>query len=184
MSDKEREQIKRNAAVKTDVVTAASAGGIALQNTDKMGEADKKRLQNNIHLAGHLGADITIIHGEDVSFQIAEYARISGVTKIVIGRSNIKRRHFWNKPTLTEKLIEIAPNLDIHIIPDGTVDVKYKSSDDFMFQNFIVPYPKDVFIMLAFLMGITLLGLVFYSYGFTDSNIINIYINDYIISNI
>lgn len=168
--------------IKTAAKMASAFGGsftalyVKTINTDKMGEADKKRLQNNIHLAGHLGADITIIHGEDVSFQIAEYARISGVTKIVIGRSNIKRRHFWSKPTLTEKLIEIAPNLDIHIIPDGTVDVKYKSSDDFMFQNFIVPYPKDVFIMLAFLMGITLLGLVFYSYGFTDSNIINIYI--------
>lgn len=37
MSDKEREQIKRNSVVKTDaVITAAAAGGIALQNTDKM----------------------------------------------------------------------------------------------------------------------------------------------------
>ncbi len=39
MSDKEREQIKRSSAVKTDaVVTAASAGGIALQNTGKVNE--------------------------------------------------------------------------------------------------------------------------------------------------
>ncbi len=39
MSDKEREQIKRSSAIKTDaVVTAAAAGGIALQNTDKMAE--------------------------------------------------------------------------------------------------------------------------------------------------
>ena len=39
MSDKEREQIKRNSVVKTDaVLTAAAAGGIALQNTDKMNE--------------------------------------------------------------------------------------------------------------------------------------------------
>lgn len=168
--------------IKTAAKMASAFGGsftalyVKTINADKMDEADKKRLQNNIQLARQLGADITIIHGEDVSFQIAEYARISGATKIVIGRSNIKRRHFWSKPTLTEKLIEIAPNLDIHIIPDGTVDAKYKSSEDVIIQNFIMPYPKDILIMFAFLMGITLLGLVFYSYEFTESNIINIYI--------
>ena len=41
MSDKEREQIKRSSAVKKDVaVTAAAAGGIALQNTDR--QSDKR----------------------------------------------------------------------------------------------------------------------------------------------
>ena len=38
MSDAERKEVKRISAVKTDVVTAASAGGIALRNTDKMAE--------------------------------------------------------------------------------------------------------------------------------------------------
>ncbi|MBQ7833608.1 MAG: Stk1 family PASTA domain-containing Ser/Thr kinase, partial [Lachnospiraceae bacterium] len=39
MSDKEREQIKRNSGIKTDmIVSAADAGGIALQNTDKKEE--------------------------------------------------------------------------------------------------------------------------------------------------
>ena len=52
MSDKEREQIKRNAAVKTDVVTAASAGGIALQNTDKMGERKATAAKNAARPAG------------------------------------------------------------------------------------------------------------------------------------
>ena len=52
MSDKEREQIKRNSVVKTDaVITAAAAGGIALQNTDKMDApktvAQKKAAQSS-----------------------------------------------------------------------------------------------------------------------------------------
>lgn len=67
-------------------------------NTDKMNEFDKKRLQSNIQLAEQLGAEIAITHGEDVSFLIAEYARISGVTQIIIGRSNIKRHHFGANP--------------------------------------------------------------------------------------
>ena len=48
-----------------------------------------------------------------------EYARLSGVTKIVIGRTVIGKRKFIGKPTLTEKLISLAPDVDIHIIPDS-----------------------------------------------------------------
>ena len=57
-------------------------------------------------------------HGENIPVQIAEYARLSNVTKIVIGQSNARRNHFFSKVTLTEKLIEIVPDIDIHIIPD------------------------------------------------------------------
>ena len=145
-------------------------------NADKMDEFDKKRLQRNIQLAEQLGAEIAITHGEDVSFQIAEYARISGVTKIVIGRSNIKRRHFWSKPSLTEKLTEIAPNLDIHIIPDGSLGATYKGGEDSVLQKLVISHPKDIFIMLLLLVGVTLLGQVFYHFGFTEANIIAIYI--------
>ncbi len=168
--------------IKTAAKMASAFGGsftalyVKPINADKMEEADKRRLQHHIHLAKQMGAEITITYGDDVSFQIAEYARISGVTKIVIGRSNIRRRHFWSKPTLTEKLSEIVPNIDIHIIPDGAGGKKYKSSEDSVLHNFIMPYPVDFLIMMVLLIGITLLGLVFYSLGLTDSNIINIYI--------
>ncbi len=145
-------------------------------NADKMDEFDKKRLQRNIQLAEQLGAKVTITHGEDVSFQIAEYARISGVTQIVIGRSSIRRRHFWSKPTLPEKLSEIVPNLDIHIIQDGTIVTTYKASGESVLGKLVVPNFKDVFIMLLLLVAITLLGLVFYQLGFTEANVIAIYI--------
>ena len=116
--------------VKTAATMASAFGGsftalyVQTPDSDKLDEENKNRLQDHIRLAEQLGADIATAYGEDVSFQIAEYARISGVTKIVIGRSNIKRRHFWNRPTLTDKLTEIAPNLDIHIIPDNIINSK------------------------------------------------------------
>ena len=168
--------------IKTAAKMASAFGGsftalyVKSVNADKMDEFDKKRLQRNIQLAEQLGAEIAITHGEDVSFQIAEYAKISGVTQIVIGRSNIKRRHFWSKPSLTEKLTEIAPNLDIHIIPDGSLGVTYKGGEDSVLHRLVISHPKDIFIMLLFLVGVTLLGQVFYHFGFTEANIIAIYI--------
>ena len=168
--------------IKTAAKMASAFGGsftalyVKSVNADKMDEFEKKRLQRNIQLAEQLGAEIAITHGEDVSFQIAEYARISGVTQIVIGRSNIKRRHFWSKPSLTEKLTEIAPNLDIHIIPDGSLAATYKGGEDSVLHRFVISHPKDFFVMLFLLVGVTLLGQLFFHFGFTEANIIAIYI--------
>ena len=167
--------------VKTAAKMASAFGGsftalyVQTPDSDKMDDASKRRLQYHIRLAEQMGANITTVYGEDVSFQIAEFARISGVTKIVIGRSNVKRRHFWNKPTLTEKLTEIVPNIDIHIIPDSTADPKYKEKSYRFWQNFI-PYPKDLLITLLVLILTTVLGVALYHFDFTDSNIIPVYI--------
>ncbi len=167
--------------VKTAAKMASAFGGsftalyVQTPDSDKMDDASKRRLQYHVRLAEQMGANITTVYGEDVSFQIAEFARISGVTKIVIGRSNVRRRHFWSKPTLTEKLTEIVPNIDIHIIPDSTVDSRYREKTPNFLQNFI-PYPKDLLITLLVLVLTTLLGVALYHFGFTDSNIIPVYI--------
>ena len=167
--------------VKTAAKMASAFGGsftalyVQTPESDKMDDASKRRLQYHIRLAEQSGANITTVYGEDVSFQIAEFARISGVTKIVIGRSNVKRRHFWSKPTLTEKLTEIAPNLDIHIIPDSTAIPKYSEKSHIIWQR-LIPRPKDILTTLLILVATTLLGILLYRLGFENSNIIPVYI--------
>ena len=94
-------------------------------NSPDMSDEDNERLSYHMKLAEQAGAAIITVYSEDVAYQIAEYARISGVTKLVIGRSSINHKNIWGKKTLTEKLIEIAPNLDIHIIPDSYIEKKY-----------------------------------------------------------
>lgn len=84
-----------------------------------MAQADKERLQANQRLAEQLGAAIELVYGDDIAYQIAEFARLSGVTKIVLGRSGISRGKLLRMPSLTERLIELTPELDVHIIPDS-----------------------------------------------------------------
>ena len=50
--------------------------------------------------------------------QIAEYAKVSGVTKIVLGRTNHRQNLFFRGKSLADKLTELAENMDIYIIPD------------------------------------------------------------------
>jgi two-component system sensor histidine kinase KdpD len=59
----------------------------SLQNADVR---VKKRRDENMRLARALGAEIVTIHGENVAWQIGEYAKVSNVTKIVLGRTNHK----------------------------------------------------------------------------------------------
>ncbi|MCI5596279.1 MAG: hypothetical protein MR380_06160 [Lachnospiraceae bacterium] len=60
---------------------------VETSNFEKRSMEDKKRLKENIHLAEQLGAKIETVCGEDVPFLLAEYARNSGISKIVTGRS-------------------------------------------------------------------------------------------------
>lgn len=148
---------------------------VQTSNADKIASDDKVRLDYHMKLAKQLGADIATSYGNDVSYQIAEYARISGVTKIVIGRSNIRKRHLFGKQTLTEKLTLIAPNIDVHIIPDTTAEFKYRTKKGEFVKQFI-PSVKDILVMLLLLATATGTGNLFFLLGFTETNIITIYI--------
>jgi len=137
-------------------------------------EENKQRFRDNRRLAEQLGANIEIVYGDDVPYQIAEFARLSGITKIVLGRSALTRKHFFGKPTLTEQLLSYAPETDIHIIPDRNADPLYKpkkarNTDK---ENIL----KNGIISGLIMVGATLLGIVFDNLGFTDANIIMVYI--------
>ncbi len=77
------------------------------------GQSDKERrqLRNNLHLAEELGARISTVYGDDPAIQIAEYAKVSGISKIVLGRSPQKRGPLLGAKSLMDRLGELAPDL-------------------------------------------------------------------------
>ena len=142
--------------------------------SESMTTEDSERLLANIRFAETNGASIVTVCGNDVAFQIAEYARLSGVTKIVIGRTVIGKRKFIGKPTLTEKLISLAPDVDIHIIPDSDA-VMAKGKIRLFEKPRFVKTLKELTISTVLLLLSTLLGYLFSSLGFTEANIVTIY---------
>lgn len=136
-----------------------------------MNDEDKNRLRENIRLAQQLGANIEWVCGEDVPFQIAEYARLSKVSKIVIGRTHATKKIF-RKAALIEELITHDPNLDIHIIPDN-INNNYVSLNKHKFMKLTL---KDLFICGITLIVATLIGYLFSHLGFSEANIIPVYI--------
>ena len=144
-------------------------------NYDALSEEDRARLQNNIRFAEQSGASVTTIIGDDVPAQVAEYAHISGTTKIVVGRSGMRRRHFWSRPPLTEQIILSAPDVDVYIIPDSAVDLK-QQKEILPLGERMRPTLREALYTLALLAAATALGLVFTRFGFSEANIITVFI--------
>ena len=140
-----------------------------------MNAEDTVRLQANMRLAQQLGAEIVTTHGEDVATQIAEYVRLSDVTKIVIGRSGVQRRHFWSEPTLTERLIALAPEVDIHIIPDVEAYKSYRRKRLLTIRP-AFPTAWELLLTVGILAVATVIGWVFLRLGFANANIIMVYL--------
>ena len=141
----------------------------------RMSEEDAARLSASMRIAEEAGAEIVETHGEDVPAQIAEYARLSGVTKIVIGIKNTKRKLPYLRPSLTERLIELVPGIDIHVIPDTNTYRAYHEKKKSL-ENPVVPSWKDLAITAGLLAVATGVGFLFQRLGFTDANIITVYL--------
>ena len=77
--------------------------------TKELSGENIKRLRGNLRLAEQLGAQIATVYGIDPAEQIAEYARVSGVTKIVLGRTNHRRRRGPHEPSAESHFGQTEP---------------------------------------------------------------------------
>lgn len=137
----------------------------------RMDQKSLNTLSENMHLAQQFGARVEAVCGDDIAYQISEYARLSNVSKIVLGRSQTKK-HLFSKPSLVEQLTFAAPNLDIYIIPVKGTSVyryqKYKEKPQFVLKDFLI--------CICVIIAITFIGYLFQSFGFSEANIITVYI--------
>lgn len=141
--------------------------------TKELSGENIKRLRSNLRLAEQLGAQIATVYGADPAEQIAEYARVSGITKIVMGRVN-HRQHPWiGQKSLADRLIE-RTDLDVYIIPDR--QPLYKKPLGKLRKSRVHFSWRDAVVTLLCLAISTAVGFAFDWAGFSESNIITIYI--------
>ena len=156
---------------------------IKTSQSEILSEENATRLQNNIKFAERMGATVVTVYGEDVALQMAEYAKTSGVTKIVIGRNATKRAGLIRKPTLADKLISLVTSIDIHIIPDADSDLREQKANLFRKTN-ALSIIKDLAISFGVIIVASLIGLFFAYLGFSEANIITLYILGVLITSI
>lgn len=165
--------------IKTAAQMAKAFGGkltamyVKTPASETLSRENRDRLERHIRLAEELGAEIITVYGEDVAQQIMEFARLSGVTKIVLGRSYIPGGRLLHRQTLTDQIIKAAPGLDIHIIPD----TETRGSKRFygLFSPLRLPSLKQWVWMAVILFLSTAMGFAFHTLKFTEANTITVY---------
>ena len=166
------------------VIHAASKIAAAFQGTlvalfvetpaySLMSDDDRKRLRSNMNLAEKLGARVETVSGDDVPYLIAEFARVSDISIIVIGQTNTVGGLLRRKKSLTDRLVAYAPDLDYFIIPYyGTKVYVARKPAERNRKRFLT----DSAIFLASMVVSTAIGFLFSHLGFTDANIIMVYL--------
>lgn len=142
---------------------------------EQMETADEMRLNENRKLAERFGAKVVTSFGSDIVEQIAEYAKVSRVTKIVLGRTNTKHTMFSVKESIAERLSTLVPNLEIFLIPDSHEKkyVKKRTNKVPVNQKYVL---GDVGISVSILILVTVFSVIFDRLGFEEANLIILYV--------
>ena len=139
----------------------------------RLANTDRRRLQENMRIAEQLGAAIQTVSGDDVAFQLAEYAKLSGIRKIVLGQSDFKLTILPSQATLPDRLAEYLPDAEIHVIPDRKRGVYLPPQRTAVSKRRIL---MDIVVTLAMLTAATLLGAVLYGSNLSNSSIMMVYL--------
>lgn len=141
-------------------------------DSKELSENNIKKLRENLKLAEELGAKIETVYGNDVPYQVAEYSKLSGVSKIIIGRTKRKKSLFKSKLGYVDRIVELAPEIDLYVIPDSD-DVAYKRN--YVVKN-IEMSTRDFIRTFGILSITTLASFLLYNLGFSEANIITVFI--------
>lgn len=143
-----------------------------------LSEEEKSFVQHNLDLARTLGAEVVTLHGDNVAETVAEYARLSGITNIVIGKSGRKSgvRRLFEKD-LEDQLLLLLPNIEIHIIPGNVADnTRWITRQiSYVRQTFSLSFFDFIKMIITLFLG-TMLSELLYHYQFGDQNIVMVYI--------
>lgn len=137
-----------------------------------LSEKNVQKLRENLKLAEDLGANIETVYGDDVPYQVAEFSKLSGISKIILGRT--KRRKFFLKSNLgyVDRIIELAPEIDIYVIPDSEYHVAKRK---YQVKN-IKLSSYDVLKTMSILTIAVVMSTFLYNLGFSEANVITIFI--------
>ncbi|MEG2984877.1 MAG: sensor histidine kinase KdpD [Peptostreptococcaceae bacterium] len=139
----------------------------------------KSQLEANLELAKKLGAEVVLLHGDNIVEDILRFSKTRNVTKIIIGRNHRKHSVFskFVKRDIVDKLIDEADYIDVHVIPyKGKESSKYKPKKDSEFlAKFKVSY-IDIIKLLIITLISTGFSYILKNMGFIQENIYLTYI--------
>jgi len=142
-----------------------------------LSEEQGKTIKANMDLAEKLGAEVVTLSGHEIAETVAEYAKVSGITNIVVGKSRNKKtlRNAFEMD-LEDKLISLIPGVEVHIIPGDVSGRSYKRPRRVLWEGNIYLSLTDTMKTIGLLAAATLISLGFRALELRDQNIIMTYL--------
>lgn len=138
----------------------------------------KQGIRENMELAEKLGAEVTTLTGHDIAETIAEYARLSGITNIVVGKSrNKKTIKSLFEMDFEDRLISLLPHIEVHIIPDSALTRRFKGKGGLVLLRPHISFKgSDMVKMVGILLSALLLCEGLQAFNFGEQNVIMVFI--------
>lgn len=130
------------------------------------------QLKSNIELAEELGAHVVTMHGDDIAFQIAQYSMTAGITQLVIGVSESRRRLLRPSEDLVSRLTRLSHSAVVNVVPVKDYPVQRGRS---VSASGLKLTAGDVWKALAAIAVATAAGCLIYEMGLASSVILMLY---------
>lgn len=150
-------------------------------NKEELPKEAKAKLESNLELAKKLGAEVVLLHGDNMVEDILRYSKMRNVTKIIIGRNHRKHSVFsrFVKRDVVDKLIDEADHIDVHVIPyKGEKSSNYRPKKEKGFIDKFKISGTDIVKLIIITSITTCIAHILKNSGFTQENIYLIYILD------
>ncbi len=150
-----------------------------VENTENgnLTQTQEKNIKDNMELAGKLGGEIITLNGYDIAEVVSEYAKVSGITNIVIGKSrNKKTVKSLFEMDFEDKLISLLPHIEVHIIPGSITYRSYRKHRKTAWGKNLYFSWGDTFKTVGLLAAATLLSFVLRGFKIGVQNVIMVYI--------
>ncbi len=152
--------------------------------SQNLSKEDKERLNANFNLAEQLGGEVVTVYSDNIIEQIIQYAKFRNVTKIIIGKNHKKPNnlfHFYARD-IVDQLMESNSYIDVYVIPNSNFDKERKKDVKTNKFKFDVSR-KEILISSLIMLVSTIISLVIDYIGFSEANVIMVFILGVIIVN-
>ena len=126
-------------------------------------DTDLKRCMEHMDYARNLGADAELIFGHFIALRIAAYAKSRGASKIVLGRSILKKDIPVSRRYLAKELKILLPDIEVTTVPNTSHSYDEKEKPEKIRVRI-----GDIWVSAAILTVTTLLCWWFEKLGLND----------------
>ncbi len=150
---------------------------VVTKKSKSFSKEEKENLNINFNLIHQLGGEVVTVYEENIIEQIIEYAKFRNITKIIIGKNHSQTKNLFRfyAKDIVNKLMESNSYIDVYVIPNSSYEKKKENFIVKLNPEFHISF-KETLKAIAIMIIVTLITIFMDYVGFSEVNLIMVYI--------